>query len=159
MLLLLCFLLIIISFFPSDVYFCSFSILSERQHSCVCRICNNGEIAGIVQKVPILEYKPSSLDSLLLQVTQQRAYPKSSGNQHTVEFDNGAQHSVSIEINSTSGQLVRSVNQSVIPNTGNKIHWNGLSENNSRVEKGFYILLLKTEDGVIIGITRLSKTL
>jgi hypothetical protein len=109
-------------------------------------------------KIPTLPYIPPVMNIPIVQATNVAVYPNPFTDYLTIEFDNGAQNHVLVEIYTPAGQLVRGLNKSVIPNTRNSIRWDGLTADHSFMDEGCYFLLLKTRDGVITGRTTVIKT-
>ena len=56
---------------------------------------------------------------------------------------------VFIEIYNAAGQLVTNMKKAVIPNTRNRITWDGSAADGSEVSKGLYFILIKDKYGAV----------
>lgn len=118
-----------------------------------------GEIDSLYKfnKVPTLEYIPSGINSSYILISDLIAFPNPFTNLVNIEFTNGIQNHVFVEVINSTGQLVTSMKKSVIPNTKNRITWNGMDSQSSDVGNGLYFILIKDKNGVISGKTSVLK--
>ncbi|MBN2274921.1 MAG: T9SS type A sorting domain-containing protein [Bacteroidales bacterium] len=126
----------------------------------ICKhVFTAGEIDSLYRfnKIPTLPYIPSGMNISHVPVTDLRVSPNPFSDQVTIEFNNGAQNDVYIDIVNATGQLVRSMKKAVIPNTGNRIIWDGLTDDRSQAGNGLYIILIRDKHGVVSANTRLLK--
>jgi hypothetical protein len=126
----------------------------------ICKhIFSAGEIDSLYRfnKIPTLPFIPSGIYSYFAPVTRLLIYPNPFSDKVTIEFQNGIQNDVFVEIYNSTGQLVAGMKKAVIPNTGNRITWNGLAEDKSIVNNGLYLILIKDKYGVVSASERIMK--
>jgi pectate lyase len=80
-----------------------------------------------------------------------KAYPNPFEQSVCLEFENGAGNHVIMEIYDINGRLVRKQRMAVIPNSRNRIFWNGETDQGTEVNGRLFMLLLKDPGGTITG--------
>jgi flagellar hook assembly protein FlgD len=80
-------------------------------------------------------------------ISELKAYPNPFNDQLVIEFNNGVQNNVMIEVYDIYGRLLKKLNRSVIPNTGNRITWDGTNHLGSGLSNGIYLIILKDKNG------------
>lgn len=127
----------------------------------ICKhVLSAGEIDSLYRfnKIPTLPYMPSGFHSYADLVTDMLVYPNPFSDNVTIGFNNGIQNEVFIEIYNAAGQLVTNLKRAVIPNTRNRIAWDGSAADGSEVSKGLYFVLMKDKYGAVSGNISIMKT-
>jgi len=127
----------------------------------ICRhVLTAGEIDSLYRfnKIPTLPYMPSGIHSFADLVTDMLVYPNPFSAKVNIEFHNGIQNDVYIEIYNAAGQLVTSMKKAVIPNTRNRTTWDGSAADGSDVSNGLYFILIKDKYGAVTGKESIMKT-
>lgn len=118
----------------------------------ICRhVFTAGEIDSLYRfnKIPTLPFVSSGFHTELSPVSDLLVYPNPFSGQVTIEFNNGIQNDVFVDIVNSTGQLICSMKKAVIPNTGNRITWDGLTDDGSAADIGLYLILIKDKNGVV----------
>jgi hypothetical protein len=147
-------------FLIGNSYFLNTPYFGEIDELVICKhVFSLGEIDSLYRfnKVPTLPYTPSHIHSFTAHVSDVRAYPNPFSEKVSIEFFNGIQNDVIIEIYNSMGQQVRKMKKSVIPNTTNRIIWDGLTDDKSETGNGLYFILIKDRSGTITGNEKIMK--
>ena len=118
----------------------------------ICKhVFTAGEIDSLYRfnKIPTLPYIPSGIHAGFSPVSELRVYPNPFSDKVTIEFNNGIQNDIYIDIVNSMGQLICSMKKAVIPNTRNRITWDGLTDDRSKAHNGLYLILIKDKYGVV----------
>lgn len=83
-----------------------------------------------------------------------KAYPNPFGQRICLEFDNGVQNHVLLDVYDLNGKRVCNLKKSVIPNTRNRIYWDGETEAGRAADPGMYLIMIGDQNG-----TRLERVL
>jgi hypothetical protein len=98
-------------------------------------------------KIPTLPYLSTSDEGAPGRaITGIRAWPNPFGDRICLEFDNGVQNYVFLDIYDLNGRLLSAFRKSVIPNTRNRIYWNGNSDRGI-VDPGMYLIIIRGQRG------------
>jgi hypothetical protein len=118
-----------------------------------------GEIDSLYRfnKIPALHViSPEGISEEVF-ISELKAYPNPFNDQLVIEFNNGVQNNVIIEIYDIQGRLLKELNKSVIPNTRNRIGWDGTDNLGSKLSNGMFCIILKDKNGTSTGRTVVIK--
>jgi pectate lyase len=122
----------------------------ELDEFVICRHpFSTGEVDSLYRfnKIPTLPYLSTSDEGAPGRaITGIRAWPNPFGDRICLEFDNGVQNYVFLDIYDLNGRLLSAFRKSVIPNTRNRIYWNGNSDRGI-VDPGMYLIIIRGQRG------------
>ncbi|MBN1414646.1 MAG: T9SS type A sorting domain-containing protein [Bacteroidales bacterium] len=123
----------------------------------ICKhIFTAGEIDSLYRfnKIPTLPYIPSGIHTADILLTGLHVYPNPFSDKITIDFTNGVQNHIFVEIYNSTGQLVYNMKKAVIPNTRNRITW---APARSEAGDGLYLILIKDSHGIVSGNQKIMK--
>jgi hypothetical protein len=109
------------------------------------------EINGLYQYNQIPTFSSVSSKSGMPLVSGLTAFPNPFRESVCAEFSNGVQNHVLMEVYDIHGRLVYSHLHAVIPNTLNRLYWDGAVDGGRSVGEGIYLLRLKDVNGRVTG--------
>ncbi len=90
-------------------------------------------------------------------VSDLSAYPNPFSEEICLDFRNGFQNHVFVEIYDVNGRLVRSMKRSVIPDSRNRLYWDGKTDGGISAGRGLYLVILRDRSGIRTGKTLVIK--
>jgi pectate lyase len=124
----------------------------------ICRHPLSGEEIDLLythNRIPTLP--PPLSDRSPAGITGLMTWPNPFSQGVSIRFANGTRNHVMLEVYDINGKLVFSKRKPVIPNSGNRIYWDGTSADGARISSGTYLLMLREESGLVLGRAVLMK--
>lgn len=106
-------------------------------------------------RIPTLP--PPASDRIPAGITEFRTWPNPFSERLMIRFSNGTRNHLLLEVYDINGKLVYQKRKSVIPNTGNRIYWDGTSGDGTGVNGGVYLIMLRDEKGMLLGRSTVVK--